>query len=168
MYVCINYPMFVAPQFPKFMYTMKCSVYPGIIDVVLVHGCHLSWHPNRATHCLPWRLLTKTGVGKCADTWYKWIEPTETVELCWLQQHACVKLINGSVRNNRWYCCFVMFIIDMHTPVGATFNLLQCLHVNRWMLSCTMWRHYWHCWLILSYCHNNNQLRLALSIPRVH
>ena len=22
-------------------------------------------------------------VGKCGDTWYKWIKPTETVELCW-------------------------------------------------------------------------------------
>ena len=51
-YVCIIYPAFVAPRFPRFVYVLKFSVY---------------WHAWFTTEqqwsysCLPWRLSTKTG-----------------------------------------------------------------------------------------------------------
>ena len=61
-------------------------MYSSIIDVVHVHGCHLSWHPNSKDQSYSLsvvKIANKDRVGKCADTWYKRIEPTEIVELCW-------------------------------------------------------------------------------------
>ena len=66
-------------------------------------------------------------VGECADTWYKQIRPTETVDpelyscpaIC---QRACV---NHKRTMSLLYCCFVTFIID----IGAQLNLLKCLRV---------------------------------------
>ena len=34
-YLCIIYPMFVAPWFPRSMYALKCSMYFSIIDVLM-------------------------------------------------------------------------------------------------------------------------------------
>ena len=53
------------------------------------------------------------------------------------------------------YCC----LWHSYWCIGMTLNLVQSLHVSCLMLSRTMRRYHWHCWLILkamqlSYCHN--------------
>ena len=158
--VCLNvfiiYPaVFAAPQFLRSMYNLNCSMYCGIFV------CH--------KHCR-WR---KVHVGKCADTWYKQIDPSKTVELSGLAtcHHAYVKQWMS------WLYCYC----DVHIDIGATLNFsrgaartlsartrqrglprahksrgvgdsavapAQCLHVSCWMLSSTMQRHNRHCWLI--------------------
>ena len=84
MYLCIIYPTFVTPWFSRSMYTLKYSVYSGILM------CSHAWF----TTALNWAART-TGatrvccedywwrqVGECTNTWYKLrIQHTETVEL---------------------------------------------------------------------------------------
>ena len=60
--------------------TLKCSVYSGILTY-LCAWCTtaLNW-TSRMTGATHYLLLINT-VGECTDTWYKRIQPTETVEL---------------------------------------------------------------------------------------
>ena len=55
-----------------------------IFTTVIVIGVSLSKpHIDRAPSYLlsAMKITTKTGIGECADIWYKQIQPTETVEL---------------------------------------------------------------------------------------
>ena len=63
-YVCIIYPAFVAPWFPRSVYALKYSVYFSILT------CSRAWFTTALdwtartldpTRYLPWRLSTKTG-----------------------------------------------------------------------------------------------------------
>ena len=68
-YLSIIYPVFVTPWFPRSMYTLKCSMYSGILT------CSCAWFTTaldwtaRMTAALslfqPWRLSTKTGRWMC-------------------------------------------------------------------------------------------------------
>ena len=121
-YVMYHWPAFVAPWFSRSVYTLKCSIYwrAPCTDVLMcvVYNCiplvglnsKEEWSLDLLVVCCEdyWRRQ----VGECADTWYKWIEPIERLELFFFSclatsQRACVK--------PRWlmgwlYCCFVTFI----------------------------------------------------------
>ena len=136
------------------------------------HGCHLSWHPNSKDQ--NYSLSVVKIVNKVR--YNRWMcKHMETVELYWHSNlPACL------CETDCWVCVkqpMVLLFCDIHVNIGTTLNLLQWLNVNCWILSCTMQRHHWHCWLI-SYAkvgnwalgnrqlstkvvcksHNNNQL----------
>ena len=69
-YVCISYPAFVAPWFPRSVYALKYSMYSGVCAHVHDLQLHLQLSILAQLRvqlldwiysCLPWRLLTKTG-----------------------------------------------------------------------------------------------------------
>ena len=62
-------PAFVAPWFPRSMYILKCSMYSG----KLILTCSRVWFTTEQQG---------SSLGECADTWYKWNQPTETVVSC--------------------------------------------------------------------------------------
>ena len=140
MYVCMY--MFVTLWFPRSVYALKCSTYSGMC------GSHARLSFVKTPEQQGWEPLVvcceeyqQRHIGKCADTWYKLIESTETVELCWpghLPLCLC-ETTNGLT---------VLLFCDIHIDIGTTLNLL-CLHVSCWMLSHTMWRHHWHYCLII-------------------
>ena len=61
-YLCIIYPAFVAPWFPRSVYVLKCSVYSSILT------CSRAWFTTALSKddwsysCLLWRLSTKTWI----------------------------------------------------------------------------------------------------------
>ena len=71
-------------------------------------------------------------VGKCGDTWCKWIEPTESVKPCWpgnLPLHLC--------EMTDWHHWLTVLFCDIHVNIGMTLNLqLQCPHVSCWAIQC--------------------------------
>ena len=93
MYLCIIYPAFVAPWFPRSVYGLKFSVYSGILT------CSRAWFTTLCTRLwtnskndwsysllmsqtLLWRLLMKTGRWMRMQTHgIKRIQPTGKVEL---------------------------------------------------------------------------------------
>ena len=55
-YVCIIYPAFVAPWFPRSVYALKCSVYSQYIDVltcVIYNYTRLNSKDDWSYSCLP-------------------------------------------------------------------------------------------------------------------
>ena len=54
-YLCIIYPVFVAPQFPRSVYALKCSMHSGILMCSRARftTCKEDWS-------LPWKLSMKT------------------------------------------------------------------------------------------------------------
>ena len=76
--------MFVAPLSLRSVYALKCSVYSGRYGRAHVHDLQLqtarmTGHAG-ATHVCR-EDYRQRQVGECADTWYKRIQPTETVDL---------------------------------------------------------------------------------------
>ena len=62
-------------------------------------------------------------VDECADTWYKRIHPTETVELqlpCNLPMCLCESKTTDEL---------TVLLTDVHIDKGTTLTLLQCLRV---------------------------------------
>ena len=100
-------------------------------------------------------------VDECTDTWYKWAQPTERVEL-FLHSNLPLRLCKSETRwPMGWlYSCFVTFISTkaLHWTCYSTCVLIIC--------GCraiqTVQRHHWHCWLC-SYCHNIISLGSPLS-----
>lgn len=105
-YLCVVYPVFVAHVFP--IYVLKWSVYPGILIMLYVQDCHLKWARTartKATLCLMWRLLTKTG------TWMRRHMGINGLSL--LRQRGCSGLATSHSTCVNWlidwlYYCFVM------------------------------------------------------------
>ena len=59
-------------------------------------------------------------VGIYGDTWYKWIERSETVELCW---HS--NLPSCLCETDHWVCVkqpMVLLFCDIHFNIGTTLN----------------------------------------------
>ena len=73
-------------------------------------------------------------IDECADAYGKQIEPTETVQSCATCHCACVKRLMPG--------------LTVLVHINRRNTELQCLCVSCLMLSHTMWRHHWHCWLI--------------------
>ena len=97
-----------------------------------IHACHDDYQQRQ--------------VGECADTWYKWIQPTGTVKLyscpatC---QHACV-ILNGKRLTSFLYCCFMMFI-STKARHWTCYKVPVCvLFVDVEPYRLTMLRHHWH------------------------
>ena len=103
---------------PCFPWNKKC------ISVLLIYS-HVWCTSEQWTYsCLPWRLSTiaKTGRWMC-DTWYKRIQPTETVPGAVAARQLAYALV--WIKNDWWAYC-----TDVHISKGVTLNLLQCLRVN--------------------------------------
>ena len=154
---------------PGSVYALKYSVYSYILTCSRVRF-------TTACTALDWTARTtwatrvcredyqRRQVGECADTWFKQISllgqwSCSCPATC---QRACV---NQKTTDE----LTVLLFCDVHIDKGVTLNLLWCLCVicgfrDVEMYRLTLSRHHWHCCIYNCY-HNNNQLRLAPSIP---
>ena len=109
-YVCIIYPVFVAPLFPLCLEMLCVFQYIDVLTC-LIYNCICTQTRMTGVCCEDYR---RRQAGECADTWYKQqIQPTET---CCCQSETTDGLT-------------VLLFCDIYIDIGATLNLLQCLCV---------------------------------------
>ena len=109
-YVSFSPAVSVTPWLLRYMYTLTCSIYSGI----LICSCASFTTEHSTEQQGQSELLVffhedcrQRQVGECRDTWYKQIKPTKTSGAV-----AAQKLANAPVwiRNDRWAAVFVTFI----------------------------------------------------------
>ena len=117
-------PVFVAPcRFPRSVYVLKYSVYSGILT------CSNAWFTTEQqgqpdaliVYCENYQ---RRQLGECTDSVYKWIQPTETVEL-YSYLATCQRSICVNQKRLMGWLYSVLFC-DVHIDMGVTLN---CLHV---------------------------------------
>ena len=129
-HVCIIYPAFVAPWFPRSMYALKYSMYSGIST------CSHAWF----TIALDWTART-TGATRVCHQRRQLSMKTGQVNarqthginrFSLLRQWSCSCLANFPTclcESKTTVEFTVLLFCDVHIDKGATLNLLHCLRV---------------------------------------
>ena len=111
--------------------------------------CHQDWSADRQGN------VQTHGINRWFSLLRQWIcsYPATCQHMAvWIKNNRCTAVLWRSYRQKLW-----------HWTYYSACMLFVCVEPYR----LTLWRHHWHC-CICSYCHNNNQLRLAPSIPWMH
>ena len=149
MYLCIyvsmyHLPTFVAPWFPISVYTLKCSVvyWRAHVRDLQLHALDWTARTTGATRVCH-EDYRRRQVGECTDTWYKQIQPTETVH----GAVAAQQLTNMPVwiKNDQWaYCTAVLWrLCQQRCDTELTTVPVSFVDVELYRL--TVLKHHWHC-----------------------